>query len=124
MQAKPGISSPIFFLIIFILLANIATVLYYGLSIQPSPAFNFIYALGFLGVLSWWVVDDSQKYGSKWLHSLGIFLYAFGWITVPLYLFRTRGVKALLTILLFVGLYFGTYIVGLIFGVIISLLMK
>ena len=124
MQVKPRISVPAIFLVIFMFLANIATGLHYGFSIQPSSAFSLIYTLGFLGGLSWWLIDDRQKNGLEWLHSWGNFLYFAGWLVVPFYLFKTRGTKALLTILLFLGLYFGTYIVGVIAGVFISALMK
>ncbi len=124
MQSKLHISIPTVFFIGFILLANIIMGLYAGFSMQRSAAFQLLYALIFWAALSWWFIDDSRNHGWKWLQSWGIFLYAAGWLVVPYYLFKTRGVKALLILLLLIGFYFGAYMIGGIWGGVISALLK
>ena len=56
------------------------------------------------------------------VYDLGFFLY-FAWpFIVPYYLFKTRGIRAILTILVFVGIYLATYLVGLlVFFIIVSM---
>lgn len=124
MQSKIPVSIPTLFFVGFLLLANTALGLYGGLSLQRSASFQLIYTLIFWGALSWWFIEDSKKHGWEWLHGWGIFLYAAGWLIVPYYLFKTRGVKALLILFLFLGFYVGTQVVGLIVGAVLSALLK
>ncbi len=124
MQSKLHVSIPAAFFIGFLLLANIITGLYAGLSIQRSAGFQLVYTLIFWAGLTWWFLDDSRNHGWNWLQSWGIFLYAAGWLIVPYYLFKTRGLKALLIVLLLIGLYFGTYATGAIFGGMAAVLLK
>ena len=124
MSSKLHISIPALFFFGFISLANLIAGLYAGFSIQPSACFQPIYALIVWTSLSWWVIDDSRKHGWEWLHSWGIFLYVVGWLIVPYYLFKTRGAKALLIIVLFVVLYLGTFIAGWMGGAAIAALLR
>lgn len=124
MRSKLRISLPAIFFVGFLFLANTIMGLYGGLSMQRSAAFQLIYALIFWAALSWWFLDDSKNHGWEWLHSWGIFLYAAGWLILPYYLFKTRGVKTLLTILFFVVLYFWTQILGLIVSAVFSVLVR
>jgi hypothetical protein len=124
MQAKLRQSLPAFLLVLFVLIANLAIGLQYGLSIRSSELSNLVYFLGVFWGLSWWLINDSQKYEWKWHLGWGNFLYLVGWLLVPLYLFKTRGAKAFLVILFFSGLYIGTYILGIVSGVIISMLRR
>ncbi len=120
MQSKLHISIPAVFFLSFLFLANTIGGLYLGFSIQPSQAFRLVYFLIFWGALSWWFIGDSKDHGWVWLQSWGVFLYLAGWLVFPYYLFKTRGVKALLILLFLVGLYFGTQFFGFIAGKVIS----
>jgi hypothetical protein len=124
MQSKLHDSLPTLLLAMFILIANTAIGLHYGLSIQPSGALNLVYAMGIFWGLSWWLINDSQKYEWKWYLDWGIFLYVVGWLLVPFYLFKTRGTKAFLILFLFITFYLGTLVGGLIYGSVISMLMR
>lgn len=124
MRSRLPVSIPALFFAILVSTGNFAMGLHYGLAIQRSPAFDVVYSIAFWVILSWWFIFDSEIHGWKWLHSWGIFLYATGWLVVPYYLFRTRGVRALLIILFFVGLYFGTQLFGLVIGAFVSVLLK
>ena len=67
-------------------------------------------------------MEDGKKHEANWKYGWGLFLYVATWFMIPFYLFKTRGSKAFLTILAFSAIYFGSYILGLIVGVIILLL--
>ncbi|MCI0550689.1 MAG: hypothetical protein L0287_07020 [Anaerolineae bacterium] len=110
------------FLLIFLLLANAANGLYAGLLIQSSPVFQLASTLAFLWVLGWWIIDDDKIYGLTWVQSYGVFLYIISWIIIPIYLFRTRGSKAFLFLLLFAGIYLATYIFSVMIAVMINVL--
>lgn len=109
-------------LLVYLLLANAANGLYVGLLLQPSSIFQLVSAIAFLWALGWWIIDDNKRYGLTWVQSYGVFLYVIGWIIIPIYLFRTRGSRALLLILLFAGIYVATYIFGIIMAIVINIL--
>ena len=124
MQSKLLDSMPALLLAIYIFIANVATGLHYGFSTQPSASSTLVYALGIFWGLSWWLINDSQRYEWKWFFGWGNFLFFAGWILVPLYLFKTRGARAFLIIFLFAALYFGAYITGIVSGAILSALLR
>jgi hypothetical protein len=56
-------------------------------------------------VIASWVVADARKRGRKICYDFDSFLY-FAWpVVVPVYLFQTRGFRAFLTLLCFVGIW-------------------
>ena len=121
-QPRARFSLATLFLLIFLLISNAANGLYAGLIIRPSPVFQLASTLAFLWVLGWWIIDDNKLYGLTWVQSYGVFLYIISWIIIPIYLFRTRGSKAFLFLLLFAGIYLATYIFGVLIAVMINVL--
>ena len=56
-------------------------------------------------VISLWVMADARKRRRKLCYDYDTFAY-FGWpVVVPVYLFQTRGARAFLTLLCFVGIW-------------------
>jgi hypothetical protein len=56
-------------------------------------------------VIALWVIADARKRGRRLCYDYDSFVY-FAWpVVVPVYLFQTRGVRALLTLLCFGGLW-------------------
>ena len=54
-----------------------------------------------------WAVDDAEKNGQGLCYDYDTFVY-FAWpVILPVYLFRTRGLKAFVTLLGFAALSFG-----------------
>ncbi len=52
-----------------------------------------------------WVVRDAQKRGRRLCYDYGMFLL-FGWpVVAPVYLFQTRGARACITLLCFIGIW-------------------
>ena len=109
-------------LLVYLMVANVANGLYTGLLIQPSPVFQLVSAIAFIWALGWWIIDDNKRYRLTWVQSYGVFLYVIGWLIIPIYLFRTRGSRAFLPILLFAGIYVATYIFGIMIAVVINIL--
>jgi hypothetical protein len=56
-------------------------------------------------LLAYWVVVDARRRQRTLCYDFDSFVF-FGWpILVPIYLFQTRGIRALLTLLYFLGLW-------------------
>src|SRR5262245_21451374 len=68
-----------------------------------SPRADFLSSLAFPLVIASWVTADARKRGRRLCHDYDSFVF-FAWpILVPIYLFQTRGARAFLTLLCFVG---------------------
>ncbi len=57
--------------------------------------------LGYWIAGSWWIVSDSIRRGYRLIPVWGLYLTLIGWLAVLVYLFRTRGWWAFLTLALY-----------------------
>lgn len=117
-KRRISFSTPLICLFIFLLIVHVANGLYYARALEPSPTFYLLYSLGFFLLVAWWLKEDSKSYGIKWVYDMGLFLY-LGWMFIlPYYLFKTRGIKAFITIFSFIGIFVGTYLIGVVVSLI------
>ena len=59
-----------------------------------------------------WVIADARKRGRRLCYDYDSFLY-FAWpVVAPVYLFQTRGLRAILTLLCFVGIWLMATLAG------------
>jgi hypothetical protein len=107
------IASPAGLLYLFVLVTQFIFGLYGARGVDPPGSYRLLYALAFLWLFGWWLQQDSRQHRFKWVYDLGLFLYIAWPVIIPYYLFKTRGVKAFLTILTFLAVYVGTYIMGM-----------
>ena len=118
-KRKTVFSTPLICLAIFLLIVHVASGLYFARDLEPSPSFYLLYSFGFFMLVAWWLKEDSKSYGINWVYDMGLFLY-LGWVFIlPYYLFKTRGIKAFITILSFIGIFVGTYLIGVIVSFIV-----
>jgi hypothetical protein len=106
------ITTPTALLYIFLVVTHIIAGIYLSSDIELPPAYTFLYPLALLWIIGWWLEKDSRKHGVEWVFDMGLFLYMAWPFIMPFYLFKTRGVKAFLTIIAFVAIYFGAYATG------------
>jgi hypothetical protein len=93
------------FLTILVLIYHFGVGFYNARGIEPSPAFELLYTTGFLCSIIWWLEDDARKYHVTPVYCLG-FLVSIAWmIVIPYHLFKTRGVKGLITIFTLAGIF-------------------
>lgn len=114
-KVRNFLTTPIFFLCLFLLISQICNSIFYANGIEPSVRFQTIFNFGFYLVIAVWLKNDYQKYKESWLMDSGLFVFLFWFLILPLHLFKTRGIKAILTILIFLGIYLSTYLTSLIF---------
>ena len=106
------IFSPTILLYSFLIITQIIDGIYLPSRIRPLPAFTFLRALMFLWIIGWWLQRDSRKRNVKWILDMGMFLYIAWPIIMPYYLFKTRGIKGFLPVILFIGIYLGATLIG------------
>lgn len=103
---------PLICLCLFLLFTQIANNFYAAHGVEPSSGFGMFYTLGLLWLGVWWLKNDNKQYKIGLVYDLGLFLYLAWFIVVPYYLFRTRGLKAFITLFSFIGIYLVTYLIG------------
>jgi hypothetical protein len=90
-------------LFIFVFFTQFLATMYATWQLEAPAAFEVLYAIAFLWLVWWWLVTDSKVTGVTWPMDLGMFL-SIGWVLVlPYYLFKTRGIKAMIGIASFLG---------------------
>jgi hypothetical protein len=113
-KVREYLTAPIFSLIILLIIGQMLNVLYYANGIQPTGKFQILYSIGFFIAIVSWFKEDCKKNNIIWVIDMGFFLFVAWILIIPIYLFKTRGVRAFITILLFLGIYTSTYLFSLI----------
>jgi hypothetical protein len=108
------LSAPAILLYLYLVITQLIGGLYAARNAEPPGIYYLLYPIGFLWVIGWWLARDSRRRGVRWVFDMGLFLYVAWPFIMPYYLLKTRGVKGLLTILLFVAAYLGAYMAGVV----------
>jgi hypothetical protein len=106
------IASPAGLIYLFMLVAHPLEGLYLARGVEVPGLYSLMGRLTFFWLIGWWVLKDSRRHGFKLVYDMGFFLFIAWPLILPYYLFKTRGIKALLTILSFLAVYVGTYVMG------------
>jgi len=97
------VASPTALLYLFVTAAEVVSGFYLAGDLEPPPAFSLLYVLGFLWVMGWWLLNDSQRRGIGRVLDIGLFLYIAWPLIMPYYLLKTGGAIGLLAITAFTG---------------------
>ena len=108
-----SIFSPAGLLGVFILLTQATNAFYSSRNVEPSAASELLKSMILLGLLGWWLERDSRERGVALFYCRGVILSVAWPLVLPVYLYRTRGVKGLLHILAFAGAYVAANLLGL-----------
>src|SRR6266478_8970736 len=115
--ALSRIFSPAPLLYTFVVITQFAYGAYLGAQLQFPEGVTFIFAIGILWAVGWWLRTDSRRRGVLSVYDLGFFLYLAWPIVMPYYLLKTRGARGLLVMLGFVASYRGSAIIGMVLSV-------
>jgi hypothetical protein len=84
---------------------------------EPSGAFEFLSYIVLFSLVGYWLTGDNRRYKVYWVYDMGFFLYLAWPLIIPFYLFKTRGLKtSLLIVVGFIGIGTGAYIFGGLLG--------
>jgi len=111
--------SPAPLLYTFVVITEFAHGAYLGARLEFPGTVTFLFTVGMLWAVGWWLRTDSRRRGVLSVYDLGFFLYLAWPILMPYYLLKTRGAKGLLIILGFVGAYLGAALVGIVLSVLV-----
>lgn len=96
----------------FVLVIAVAQGAYSATHLEPSGQFALIWRAGLL-VAAWnWLEIDSRKRRIHWTWDIGLFLVVAGPFILPYHLWKTRGVKTLLILLVLLCVWVGGFMVG------------
>ncbi|MCA1565533.1 MAG: hypothetical protein LC803_07830 [Acidobacteria bacterium] len=99
----------------FMLLAEAASVIFNIIAAEPPAGFELLKNIGYLYVLGYWLEVDGRRHhhpAFKWPYCRGIFLHLIWMFIIPYYLFKTRGARAFLTLLIFASMYVVSALAG------------
>jgi hypothetical protein len=111
--------SPAVLLYIFVFVTQFAHGLYVGAQLEYPQGVTFIFMIGMLWAVGWWLRTDSRRRRVLSVYDLGFFLYLAWPLIMPYYLVKTRGAKGLLVMLAFAAVYVGATILGMVLAVVI-----
>jgi hypothetical protein len=96
----------------FILVAEAAKAIFMVTRREPSTGYELLRTFGYLYVIGYWLQVDDRRHGFKWPYCRGVFLYLAGIFLLPYYLFKTRGKKGFLTLIIFASMYAISMLLG------------
>ena len=99
-------------LYVFFSVSQISRGVYLAYGIEAPPAFELLHFGGMIWILGWWLRQDLTKHKVGWPLDLGMFLQIAWPAVLTYYLFRTRGVRAFILIVVFVAMYFIPLVIG------------
>ena len=113
------ITFPSLVVLVIVAINQTAAGFYQATGAESPPLSDLLGKISLFWGLGWWIRDDSRKRQFAWVYDLGFFLYLAWPVVTPYYLFKTRGVRALLTI----GAFILVIIVAFLFGVALSVML-
>jgi len=116
------IRSPAPLLYAFVVITEFAHGVYLGAQLEFPGAVTFLFTVGMLWAVGWWLRTDSRRRGVLSVYDLGFFLYLAWPIVMPYYLLKTRGAKGLLVMLGFAAAYVGAALAGMVLSVLVVMM--
>jgi|GEM_PF-942499 len=101
-------------LLAFMLLAEAGGTMFAVVANEVPAGFELLKTLGYVYALGYWLEADGRRRDFRWPYCRGIFLNLVWPLLIPYYLFKTRGARAFLTLLIFGAMYGLSMSVGLI----------
>jgi hypothetical protein len=102
------------FLYLFLIVTQLISGVYLASGRETPPTFAAVYVFGFLWMIGWWLRDDSKRREIRWVYDIGFFLYLAWPFVLPYYLLKSRGLKGILAVLAFIGVYIRATVLGIV----------
>jgi hypothetical protein len=96
--------------------------LYSFFGVNPSESFGLIFTFALTWLMVWWLKEDNKLRGRTSEFDMGFIVYLLWPIIIPLYLFKTRGIKAFFSLFKITLMILGTVIFGNILAVVVKVI--
>ncbi len=112
--AKPTIA-----LFTFAFIVQFVSVVYSAHETALPALFEFLNPFASIGLICWWIRDDSRRVGVRWPLDLGMFLFAAWPVIIPYHLFKTRGLRGSVGVLAFIGIHLAAWLAAVAVAIIL-----
>lgn len=85
---------------------------YFGVGEVTPSKLEALYTFGFLCGVIWWLRSDPKRSDVQRVYCAGLLVGLAWFIVIPYHLLQTRGVKGLIPLLAWAGVYFLALILG------------
>ena len=126
MQSRLHISKPTLYFCASIFLLQVIRGFAVTRSGGEPTVLDSWYPIALFWAVGWWFINDSRTSGINWndqFLDMGLFICVAWIFLLPYYLFKSRGWKAVYTILLIAGIYLGAFITGTLLHLIFTLFL-
>ena len=109
----------------FVLLGVLVFVYHLGIgiylvnSLQPSPAFEFLYQAAFICGVIWWLRADARRSAVQPVYCSGMLVGVAWIIIIPYHLLKTRGARGFIPLLGLIGSFVGAYLLTIVLYVVL-----
>ncbi|OGW24049.1 MAG: hypothetical protein A2X59_12370 [Nitrospirae bacterium GWC2_42_7] len=105
-----NIPGQIIFVVFFIIFTQTVFGFYAVYDQEPPGGFILLTYFALFWLVGDWFMKDSKKLKINWAFDMGFFLYLTWPLFIPFYLFKTRGFKRAITVIVgFIVLYLGIF---------------
>ena len=105
---------------VLIFIYHLGVGIHFALGLERSLPLEFLYTYAFLCGVVWWLKADIRRSGITNVYCPGL-LFGYGWIVIiPYHLFKTRGARGLIPILVLIGSFLAAWVCVLIVYIIFS----
>lgn len=104
---------------LLIFVQQLAVGIYFGVGQEIPARLEALYTFGFLCGVIWWLQSDSKRSEAQRVYCSGLFVNLVWFIVIPYHLLKTRGLKGLIPLAAWAGI----YLLAVILGTIIATLL-
>ena len=84
---------------------HIGLIIYFLLGVEPLPTFEFLYMVGFLCGIVWFLKAEAQRSAAAQAYCPGVTI-GMGWfLLLPYHLLKSRGVRGLIPLFTLIGVW-------------------
>lgn len=99
-------------LVAMMIVYHVGVIIYFVLGEEPLPAFEFLYTVGFICGVVWFLKAEAERSAAARAYCPGVTI-GMGWIfLLPYHLIKSRGVRGLIPLAAVVGTYLALQILA------------
>jgi hypothetical protein len=101
-------------LVALMIVHQIGVIMYSVVGEEPLPAFEFLYTVGFLCGIVWFLKAEAQRSAAARAYCPGVTIGMVWFFLLPYHLLKSRGVRGLILLFAIAGTWFALQVVAVI----------